>query len=132
VLRELLLADIQFQGAISDWHALKEHLKAADYDPLVIRANPDDAYGDGGNYEVALTAAAAQAWLEADAAAAEAAVAAAQAEAQAEADADKGAGAARRSRQRRPPRPWQDLGSEVRPVCPAAGVMGRGGGWQCA
>jgi hypothetical protein len=44
----------QFQGAISDFHPIKESIKAADYDPLLIRANEDDAYGDGNNFEVAV------------------------------------------------------------------------------
>jgi hypothetical protein len=46
---------LQFQGAISDFHPIKESIKAADYDPLLIRLNEDDAYGDGNNFEVAVT-----------------------------------------------------------------------------
>lgn len=46
---------LQFQGAISDFHPIKEAIKAADYDPLLIRLNKDDAYEDGHNFEVAVT-----------------------------------------------------------------------------
>ncbi|KAK9826349.1 hypothetical protein WJX81_000804 [Elliptochloris bilobata] len=47
----VLTKDIQFRGAISDFHAFRAPLKAADYDPLVIRSNPEDVYGDGNNFE---------------------------------------------------------------------------------
>lgn len=50
-----MLCTTQFQGAISDFHPIKESIKAADYDQLLIRANEDDLYGDGNNYEVAAT-----------------------------------------------------------------------------
>ncbi len=47
----VLTRDIQFRGAISDFHAHRALIKAANYDPLVLRSNPDDTYGDGNNYE---------------------------------------------------------------------------------
>ena len=47
----VLIKDIQFRGAISDFHAIRVPIKAADYDPLVLRSNPDDTYGDGNNFE---------------------------------------------------------------------------------
>lgn len=56
VPKEKLLADIQFQGAISDWHPIKAKIVAADYDPLVVRLNEDDRYGDGNNFEVRVLA----------------------------------------------------------------------------
>ncbi len=34
----------------------------ADYDPLYIRFNEDDTYGDGNNFEVALSRTAADTW----------------------------------------------------------------------
>lgn len=46
---------VQFQGAISDFHPIKAAVQAADYDPLLIRLNEDDLYGDGNNFEVAVT-----------------------------------------------------------------------------
>ncbi|KAF6260876.1 WD40-repeat-containing domain protein [Scenedesmus sp. NREL 46B-D3] len=109
VPREKLLADIQFQGAISDFHCLKDALKAADYDDVLLRANDDDAFGDGNNFEVAVTKAAAAAWQQADAAAAEAAVAAAAA---AQAASDE-AVLPRAKQRRRGRQAWQDLGTEV-------------------
>ncbi|KAF8061413.1 bifunctional 3-dehydroquinate dehydratase/shikimate dehydrogenase [Scenedesmus sp. PABB004] len=99
VSRAALLADVQFQGAISDFHCVRDALKASDCDVLEVRAVPDDAYGDGSNYELALTRSAAEAWAAADAAAAAAEEAA--------------AAAAPRSRRRREPRPWQDQGTEA-------------------
>jgi hypothetical protein len=50
-----LCCAVQFQGAISDFHPIREAIKAADYDPLLIRLNDDDLYGDGNNFEVATT-----------------------------------------------------------------------------
>jgi hypothetical protein len=47
----VLTRDIQFRGAISDFHAHRALIKAADCDPLVLRSNPDDTYGDGNNFE---------------------------------------------------------------------------------
>lgn len=52
VPKEKLLGDIQFRGAISDFHALKGKIQGADYDALVVRYLPDDVYGEGCNYEV--------------------------------------------------------------------------------
>jgi hypothetical protein len=109
VPREKLLADIQFQGAISDFHCIKDALKAADYDEVLLRVNDDDVFGDGNNFEVAVTQAAADAWRTADAAAAEAAAAAAAA-AQAAAEEAVLPRAKQRKRDRQP---WQDLGAEV-------------------
>ena len=51
VSREKLMKDMQFRGAISDFHPVKEHILKADYDPLLLRSNVDDLYGDGNNFE---------------------------------------------------------------------------------
>lgn len=108
VQRDKLLSDIQFQGAISDFHCIKDAVKAADYEELLLRINADDTYGDGNNYEVAVTKAAADAWLAADAA-----VAAATAAAEAAAKAVAEQAALPRSKRKRDRQPWQDLGTEV-------------------
>jgi hypothetical protein len=50
--RERVLADVQLQGAISDFHVIRDAVRAADYDPLLVRSNEGDAYDDGGNFEV--------------------------------------------------------------------------------
>jgi hypothetical protein len=55
VSRDAVLKDVQFRGAISDFHVLKAVLLTADYDPLVLRSNPEDVYGDGNNFEVRST-----------------------------------------------------------------------------
>ena len=60
--KEALLKDIQFRGAISDFHAYKQAIVDADYDLLVMRQNANDKFGDGNNFELAVTAAAAQTW----------------------------------------------------------------------
>ena len=52
VSKEKLMKDMQFRGAISDFHPIKEHIVKADYDPLLLRSNVDDLYGDGNNFEV--------------------------------------------------------------------------------
>lgn len=54
VSKEKLLGDIQFRGAISDFHAIKSKIQGADYDTLVLRYLEDDIYGEGCNYEVCL------------------------------------------------------------------------------
>jgi hypothetical protein len=53
--RERVLADVQLQGAISDFHVIRDAVKDADCDPLLVRTNESDTYGDGGNYEVRWT-----------------------------------------------------------------------------
>lgn len=52
VAKEKLLGDVQFRGAISDFHPIKAQLQKADYDPLLVKYNHDDRYGDGNNFEV--------------------------------------------------------------------------------
>ncbi len=56
VSRDKLAHDIQFRGAISDFHPIKNAVMGADYDPLMLRSNPDDVYGDGNNFEVCTAA----------------------------------------------------------------------------
>lgn len=112
VPRDKLLSDIQFQGAISDFHCIKDALKTSDCTDIVIRLNSDDIYGDGNNYEVATTQAAAEAWRAADAAAEEAAAASAAEQQPAPEEA-----AVPHSKRKRERQPWQDLGSEVRSAC---------------
>lgn len=60
VPKETILDDIQFRGAISDFHPIKKKIEKCDYDPILVRYNHDDKYGDGNNVEVFVTAAAAQ------------------------------------------------------------------------
>ncbi len=55
VSKEKLTKDMQFRGAISDFHPIKEHILNADYDPLLLRSNVDDLYGDGNNFAVFVT-----------------------------------------------------------------------------
>jgi hypothetical protein len=50
--RARALADVQLQGAISDFHPIRDALRAPGaLDALLVRRNEEDAYGDGGNYE---------------------------------------------------------------------------------
>ncbi|GLC44506.1 hypothetical protein PLESTB_000065900 [Pleodorina starrii] len=106
--REVLLGDIQFRGAISDFHALKAKIQAADYDPLLIRFNEDDVYGDGNNFEVALTRAAAEVWRGIGEEAARRAALLELEAAHAAAERAKP-----RSKRARKVKPWQSMGSEV-------------------
>lgn len=62
VSKEVLLHDIQFRGAISDLAIIKQKIIDADYDPVVLRLNADDVYGDGNNIEVVCVKAAIEVW----------------------------------------------------------------------
>lgn len=106
--KEVLLEDMRFRGAISDFHIIKQRVMDADYDTLVFRANDDDVYGDGNNWMVALTREAADVWrgIE-DEAARRLELAALEA---AHAAAEK---AKPRSQRVRKVKPWESLGSEV-------------------
>lgn len=52
ISKETLMKDIQFRGAISDFYVIKQKIQDADMDPLIIRTNDHDTYGDGNNFEV--------------------------------------------------------------------------------
>lgn len=60
--KEAILKDINFRGAISDFHAYKQAILDSDCDPLTMRANVTDRYGDGNNFEVAVKVAAMSVW----------------------------------------------------------------------
>ncbi|MEW5301410.1 MAG: hypothetical protein WDW36_004270 [Sanguina aurantia] len=60
--KEKVLSDIQFRGAISDLHPFKPRVVESELDVFMVRQNEDDIYGDGSNYEVALSRSAAEAW----------------------------------------------------------------------
>jgi len=62
VSKEALLKDIQFRGAISDFHAYKAKIQDADYDPLCLVINEDDIFGDGNNFQIALRREVADTW----------------------------------------------------------------------
>ena len=51
VAKELITGDIQFRGALSCFEPARSAIEAADYDPILLRYNPDDTYGDGANFE---------------------------------------------------------------------------------
>jgi hypothetical protein len=52
VSKEALLKDIQFRGAISEFHRLKSVIQGTDLDPILLRLAPANAYADGSNFEV--------------------------------------------------------------------------------
>ena len=62
ISKEKILNDIQFRGAISDLYNLKARLQEADLDPILVRVNEEDIYGDQNNFEVALIQDAADRW----------------------------------------------------------------------
>ena len=62
VSKDKILGDIQFRGAIADLYADKAAIVASDLDALPFRANDTDVFGDGNNFEVAVTATAAERW----------------------------------------------------------------------
>ena len=109
VSKETLLGDIQYRGAISDFTIVKKQISKADYDELLIRYNEEDVYGDGNNFELAVTKAAAEAFETQEAERVVAAAAAAEAAA-AEAEAAK---PGRRKRAKPVSKPWVSQGSET-------------------
>ena len=60
VSKETLLGDIQYRGAISDFTVVRKQISEADYEDLLMRYNEDDVYGDGNNFEIAVTKSAAE------------------------------------------------------------------------
>lgn len=56
--REVVEKDMQFRGAISDFHPIKAALQGADYDPLMLVINEDDYFKDGNNVMIAVKKAA--------------------------------------------------------------------------
>lgn len=53
--KDVIMGDIQFRGAISDFYAFKQQISEADAEILVLRVNAADAYGDGNNFELILS-----------------------------------------------------------------------------
>jgi len=107
---ETLLHDIQFRGAISDFHSIKAKISKCDYDPITVRYNHDDKYGDGNNFELCLLKATADAWQET---VDNAAKLLEEARLRAEREALEAEEAKKNKRKRRPAAPWKSLGSEV-------------------
>ncbi|KAG1670681.1 hypothetical protein FOA52_010956 [Chlamydomonas sp. UWO 241] len=62
IAKDKILGDIQFRGAISDFYVIKQKIIDADYDPLLVKINEDDVYGDGNNWQIVLADAAAKTW----------------------------------------------------------------------
>ncbi|KAK3283163.1 hypothetical protein CYMTET_9130 [Cymbomonas tetramitiformis] len=110
--KETILKDIQFRGAISDFHCIKAKITKSDYDQLLIRYNKDDIYGDGNNYELCLLKASADAWQK-ELADKEAAIAAAAATAAAAAEAEAEAKSTKKKKKRKPAAEWVSQGSEL-------------------
>tara|TARA_A100001037_G_scaffold287544_1_gene297126 strand:- start:1364 stop:2608 length:1245 start_codon:yes stop_codon:yes gene_type:complete len=67
-----VLKDVRFRGAISDFYCLKEQLIKEEKknetvfngETFVLRRNEEDKYGDGNNFELALTAELGEMWKE--------------------------------------------------------------------
>ena len=53
--KDVIMGDIQFRGAISDFYAFKQQISEADAEMLVLRVNAADVYGDGNNFELILS-----------------------------------------------------------------------------
>lgn len=62
--KEVILNDIQFRGAISDFHPIKAKVleAGAEATHLLIRINETNLYGDNNNFELALSPDAAARW----------------------------------------------------------------------
>ena len=109
VSKETLLADVQYRGAISDFTIIKNQIGKADCESLWVRYNEDDVYGDGNNFEVAVTKAAGEAFEMEDA---ERAVAA-EAEKAAALLAAEEHKPGRKKKVKPVSKPWVSLGSEL-------------------
>jgi len=106
--KDVILKDIQFRGAISDLHAYKQKIQEANYNPLCFRINEDDIFGDGTNFQLALSRDVAKLWrnIEYEHARRE----------QCLADEQRQVDVARsqpRSKRQYVPKPWQSQGSEL-------------------
>jgi dynein intermediate chain 3, axonemal len=53
--KDVILGDVQFRGAISDFYQFRQQISEADAETLVLRANATDVYGDGNNFELLLS-----------------------------------------------------------------------------
>ena len=112
VAKEVIQADIKFRGAVSDFHGVAKAIKKADCDPITLRYNAEDIYGDGHNFLIATAKKHVPKWEEW----AEETKAAAIAAAIAEKEAEEAAAAAKPGRKKKPKpvsKPWESLGSEV-------------------
>ncbi|KAK9820498.1 hypothetical protein WJX72_010908 [[Myrmecia] bisecta] len=109
VPKEKLLKDVQFRGAISDFHPIRDKIQGADCDPVLIKSNPEDLYGDGNNFEIACSRAAADTWefIEAET------VRRQQAAQLAAASPKAAAKAVPKVHRDWLPRPWTSMGSEI-------------------
>lgn len=58
VSKEVIIGDIQFRGAISDFYAFKAAIIDGDLEELLLRVNANDVYGDGNNFELVVSKAA--------------------------------------------------------------------------
>lgn len=52
VPKQKVQKDVQFRGAISDLYSIRGDVANLDYDPVALRSNPQDTFGDGNNFEV--------------------------------------------------------------------------------
>eukprot|EP00892_Ulva_mutabilis_P003077 jgi/Ulvmu1/12770/UM096_0012.1 len=58
ISKDVLMGDIQFRGAISDFYAFKAAIAESDLDGLLLRVNATDVYKDGNNFELVVSQAA--------------------------------------------------------------------------
>lgn len=58
VSKEVIIGDVQFRGAISDFYAFKAAVVDGDLEELLLRVNATDMYGDGNNFELVVSKAA--------------------------------------------------------------------------
>ena len=59
VAKDVIMEDIRFRGAISDFKDWQKHIEKADSDTILLRDNDDDTFGDGNNLEICCLAASA-------------------------------------------------------------------------
>ena len=110
VKKSVILEDIRFRGAISDFKVIQKDLEDSPMDEIIFRHNEDDTYGDGNNLEVCVGPEANSVWEKI----AEATELKARAEKRiADRIAAEKAIPKSKRKKKRTLQPWQSLGSEI-------------------
>ena len=62
VEKAVVVEDMRFRGAISDFKEFQKGIEACDMDSILMRDNDDDTFGDGNNLEICCKRASADIW----------------------------------------------------------------------
>ena len=110
VEKAVVVEDMRFRGAISDFKEFQKGIEACDMDSILMRDNDDDTFGDGNNLEICCKRASADIWED---------NVRWQAQLKRKAEEESGGmsaagGKAKRKKKAKPvSKPWETLGSET-------------------